>query len=401
MAQHDRPSRSSAASRNAVLNVLKNTKEVTTDELVRRTGISQPTILKVLSALQHEGLIERYRHGEPTGGRPPILYRYSAQAGTILGIEAELPVIRAALMDLAGNTLTTKQWTVDLTLETPQLIDALLSSIQHFADTAIPADTHLQTCGLAVTGFIDQTRGLWIGSARIDILQDIPIQQQLAAVLQRPVHLIHQIDALTLAEPAQHTVFHNQPFLYFDVAEGIGLRLANAGTPVTGMFGNAGLIGHTTVVPDGRRCVCGNHGCLEEYASARAFRRLLRELHDEHPHSALNQLGHPAVLSDAVQLMHLGDEHAKRIVDELVRFLAIGIANAVNVFEVTNVVLGGYIIEGGESLNRQLLHQTRTHLQPILGRNLNLVFSTASRDIAAPLGAAHHALQLATLPTPA
>lgn len=395
-----RPGRPSS-SRNAVLQALKTSGELTVEELVRRTGISQPTVLKALAVLQQDGLIERSGQGESTGGRPPALYRYNPRAGTVLGLEVELPVVRAVLTDLAGNVLAARHWTLDLGLEAPRLLEEWLAGVQAFVTGQVAGRAPLQACGLAVTGFIDQGRGVWLSTPRVPTLRDWPVERHLHTALGVPVHLLHQIDALTLAEAGRQPGQSEQPFLYFDVAQGIGLRLMRAGVPLTGMFGNAGLIGHTTVVPDGLPCVCGNRGCLEMYASARAFRRLLDELRDLHPGAALNHLGRPAELADALHLAGSGDPHARGLVEHLVRFLGIGVANAVNVFEVTNVVLGGFVSGGGEEFRRQLLHEARARLQPILGRELHLVLSTADRDTAAPLGAARHALHHAAPPTPA
>ena len=63
-------------------------------------------------------------------------------------------------------------------------------------------------------------------------------------------------------------------------------RPGGDGTLYRGAYGVACEYGHMTLVPDGRRCACGNRGCWEMYASGRALARDARELADESPVAA-------------------------------------------------------------------------------------------------------------------
>ena len=59
---------------------------------------------------------------------------------------------------------------------------------------------------------------------------------------------------------------------------GIGGGIVIDGVVQRGRWGMAGEFGHMVVVPDGRRCECGNRGCLEQYASGNVLGREAREL---------------------------------------------------------------------------------------------------------------------------
>ena len=74
---------------------------------------------------------------------------------------------------------------------------------------------------------------------------------------------------------AGHSI-DNFAMIYFGV--GIGLGMIQNGVPFRGGFGNAGEIGHVVAVPHGRICACGQHGCLERYASVHALRERLGEV---------------------------------------------------------------------------------------------------------------------------
>jgi glucokinase len=55
------------------------------------------------------------------------------------------------------------------------------------------------------------------------------------------------------------------------VSTGIGGGLVMDGRLVDGASGNSGHVGHTNVVPNGRKCGCGGYGCLEAEASGSAI----------------------------------------------------------------------------------------------------------------------------------
>jgi predicted NBD/HSP70 family sugar kinase len=71
---------------------------------------------------------------------------------------------------------------------------------------------------------------------------------------------------------AGHSI-SNFGMIYFGA--GVGLGMIQDGAPYRGAFGNAGEIGHVVVAPGGRSCPCGQHGCLERYASLQALKEKL------------------------------------------------------------------------------------------------------------------------------
>lgn len=115
-----------------------------------------------------------------------------------------------------------------------------------------------------------------------------------------------------------------------------------------GMTGMAGEFGHTTVEPDGVPCGCGNRGCLEQYASAKAVVRMAREAGVDHSSAR-------AVYSLAVQ----GDEGAKKVFDRVGRALGIVIASAVNALNLPMYVLAGGVTSAWDAFSPAMFEQVR------------------------------------------
>lgn len=374
-----------------VLNAVRRHDAVSVEHLVRETGRSQPTVLKWLNELEREGFLRRRGRGRSTGGRRPVLYGFDAESGYLLGLALEIPDARLALVDLRGREVATREWQLDPHGTPEALLCDILDRTHAFVEEQ--AECHRETIGvgIALSGFVDRQAGLSLATPRLAGWHDVPVRDAVAGRLGLPVSLHHHIDALTLSETCFGAAADWSDFLYFDVGYGLGVRAVRRGAHVHGQFGNAGLIGHTTVVPDGRLCLCGNRGCLEEYVSGRALMR------DRPPPPTSRSRGSPEDIDDLAQrLFDAARERngpAQDAVQEIGRYSAIGIANAVNLFDVPRVVLSGFMRMGGDDLRRELLDAVRGRLQTTLAQHTRIRFSDVPRSRAGGHGAALFALR--------
>lgn len=379
------------ANKRLVLNAVRRGGAVSVDHLVRETGRSQPTVLKWLNELEREGVLRRGGRGRSTGGRRPVLYRFDGERGHVLGIAVEIPAARLALVDLRGREVATRDWHVEPRDGAARLLDEVSTRSQAFAEEQAAEGRRVVGAAVALSGFIDRRAGLSLATPRLAGWRDVPVRDVLAERLGVPVSLHHHIDALTLSETCSGAAGDARDFLYFDVGYGLGLRAVRGGEHVHGQFGNAGLVGHTTVVPDGRRCLCGNRGCLEEYVSGRAL------LRDGSRGSGASTGARPDEVDDVAERLfaaaRVGDAGALRTVREFRRYLAIGIANAINLFDVPRVVVSGFVRIGGEAWRRALLEEVRDRLQTTLARHTEIRFSALPRARAGGCGAALFALR--------
>lgn len=381
-------------SRAAVLRALRSHGPMSVGDIVRATHMSQPTVTKWLARLEQDGYAERCGYGPSRGGRRPILYRLNPSAGYALGVEVEIPAVRLAVLDMLGSVSYLAKWNLDVTQDAHEILTALTTNTtRHLAQSGVDK-ARVWTCGVAFSGFVDQRRGLSVSTPRLKAWYDVPVQHHFQEALQLPVWMSHHIDGLALAEQALGAARTFHEFLYFDVGHGVGVRVVSESEPRGTPLGNAGLIGHTTVVPEGRECTCGNRGCLEMYASARAFWQRVEEIITERPHLPWAEAHGQGKLS-ARQVFAAAetDESVASLVDEFVYFLSIGIANAINVLGVTQVVVGGLPVHGGEMLRARLALEVTRRLQPLVAERTRLVFASLERDQAGPLGAGLYALQ--------
>ena len=122
------------------------------------------------------------------------------------------------------------------------------------------------------------------------------------------------------------------------------------GVLLRGAQGSGGELGHVTVHATGPRCSCGNRGCLEALASGTAIGRRAREVAVERPRSALGQLAsrRKVLGEDVTALAQEGDGAAISVLEEVGRWLGIGLAGFVNVFNPEVAAIGGGVVEAGD-----------------------------------------------------
>jgi glucokinase len=137
------------------------------------------------------------------------------------------------------------------------------------------------------------------------------------------------------------------------------------GVLMRGTQGSGGELGHVTIEATGPRCACGNHGCLEALASGTAIGRRARELAVERPESALGRLATRRQIlgEDVTELARQGDEAALSVLDETGRWLGVGLAAFVNIFNPEVVAVGGGVMEAKElileSARREVMLRAR------------------------------------------
>ena len=128
-----------------------------------------------------------------------------------------------------------------------------------------------------------------------------------------------------------------------------------AGKLLTGYTGAAAEPGHMVILdtPDAPRCTCGRPGCLESLASATALIRMTKEAMAAHPESALHGI---AAQSGGVNgrtafdAAAQGDAAGKAVVEQYIHYLAVGVANMINIFFPEVIGLSGGVANQGENL---------------------------------------------------
>jgi glucokinase len=203
----------------------------------------------------------------------------------------------------------------------------------------------------------------WIGNDRATVLfsphlawRNEPLRDALADRIGLPVTVENDANAAAWAEYRYGAARGERVVVCVTLGTGIGGGMVVSGVLYRGAYGVACEWGHMCVVPDGRRCACGNRGCWEMYASGSALARDAKELAEVSPVSAHRLLalagGSPAALTgtDVTVAAREGDPAAVEIYTAMGRWLGRGIADLAAIIDPSVVVVGGGVSEAGDLL---------------------------------------------------
>jgi glucokinase len=190
-----------------------------------------------------------------------------------------------------------------------------------------------------------------------------PLAAHLGAATGLPVRVDNDANCATYGEWWLGAARGGRNVIGVTIGTGIGGGIIIDRHLYLGSTDAAGEIGHITIEANGRRCSCGNYGCLEAYASGTAIAERAREaLRNAEPSQLLAMAGgDPARITAATvyQAAAQGDAVAAEVVRDTARFLGAGIASLVNIFNPDVVVLAGGVTQAGEGLFAPLRTEVR------------------------------------------
>jgi glucokinase len=219
---------------------------------------------------------------------------------------------------------------------------------------------------LAVPGLILASENKVIFSANLHAIEGIPLKEEIEPRIGLPLTIENDGNAAAWGEFRFGAGSEVDHLVFVTLGTGIGGGVITHGVLMRGAQGSGGELGHVTIEATGPRCACGNHGCLEALASGTAITRRARELAIENPGSALGRLATRRQIlgEDVTDLAREGDEVARSVLDETGRWLGIGLAAFVNIFNPEVVAVGGGAMEAGELILKAARREVIVRARP-------------------------------------
>jgi len=231
-----------------------------------------------------------------------------------------------------------------------QLLEAALAE-----DGSTLAD--VRGVGVCTPGLMDISAGVVRSAANLKGWQQVPICDLLAEALgvsRSSVVLENDTNASLLAEVWIGAAAGRKDVVLMTLGTGIGGAIMSDGRLLRGSRGQAGELGHTILIPDGRPFgSAGVEGIFEGYASASAVAGRTAENGGPPATSSLHRPGpaeKPADCAEVFKAAQRGDEHAMSLVRETARYLAIGCINTCRVVDPDIILFAGGMAQAGEFL---------------------------------------------------
>jgi len=302
----------------------------------------------------------------------------------VIGVDLGGTNLRTALISPAGHILA-KQKEASLASEGHQkVISRLLKNITEQREKAGREGLEVVAVGVGAPGVILSGEGIVVTSPNFPDWNNLPLRRELETALSLPVFIENDANTAALGEQWRGAAKDVESMVFLTLGTGVGGGIVYEGRIWGGAHGMAGEVGHMTLVLDGRKCGCGNSGCLEMYASSRG---IVMSYLDAVPSGTVDGAG-GITSADIYRSASDGDPLAVRVMQEMGRFLGIGIANLINILNPAMVVIGGGVKEAWplfiEATRREVQRRAfsytaeRTQIVPsLLGDDAGMVGAAA------------------------
>jgi glucokinase len=216
----------------------------------------------------------------------------------------------------------------------------------------------VQGCGVGAAGQIHRDSGIIAVAPNLG-WRNVPLGALLTQRLGQPVRVVNDLAAAAWGELNAGAGRGATDVYVVFVGSGVGSCIIANNQLVRGAGGVAGELGHTKVVPNGRRCGCGELGCLEAYAGGHNLIAQARELLASGRSTVLAQLveGDPSRLTPVTleQASDAGDPGAREIHERAGNMLGMAIANMVTVLNPARLIIGGGVLTHCPGIRRHVV----------------------------------------------
>jgi len=305
-----------------VLEAIVNKGPVSRAGLAKHLGLTKATISAIAQVLMDHKLIIEIGNAQTQKGRKPILLDLNYKEGHVISLDISLEYITVLTCDMRGTHCRLKQYKNNATEKNilPILKDILKQTIAE-----LPAVTHgIIGISIGIHGIVHNNQ---IAFTPYYSYANLDLSKELSEHFHIPVFIENEANLSVLGE---RTFYFNFPnIINISVHSGIGMGILLDDRLYTGNHGYAGEFGHTIIIPDGRPCPCGNHGCMEQYASERA---ILMELAHKKKCSHMD-------IHEFFRLYYVKDPDALELIEHFIKYMSIGINNILNTFNPDLIVL--------------------------------------------------------------
>lgn len=252
----------------------------------------------------------------------------------------------------------------------------------------------IKAIGIGAAGAIDKQKGMILTSANIPSWKKYPIVNAIEKRTGIRTYLENDATSAVIGEWWKGSGRNFRNWIMLTLGTGIGGGVIIDNKLYTGRSGSSMEVGHTTIDYKGRKCECGNTGCLELYASATAIVKSAKAKLKKHPASSIHKriknekLTAKLLYEEAVK----EDSFAKLLFDETATFLGIGISNLISIFNPEAVILAGGLSEAHRFILPVVKKVVHDRVQEGLKENIKYLVVKDQERIPA-LGAAKAAIE--------
>ncbi len=301
-------------------------------DLSKKFGLTRAAITIIVDSLISEGIIIEKGTVSSGLGRSPIILDINPGCYYALGLNISRDSCSLGLVNIKGKVLTEKDIRLDTTEDAVKTLDRIRREIKNILKKPGIAPAKILGLGITSPGPLDSDKGIIMTPPNFMKWKNTAIVSELKKTFSFSIMLENNASALALAEKNYGAAREFSDFILLVVDTGVGAGIITDNTLYKGSNSLGAELGHTSIMYNGKKCGCGNNGCLEVYASIPA---ILEEAQKTDP-----EIG---TWKEIISRAEKGDESMMYIINKEAEYLAASLVSAVNILGIEAVVLSGYI----------------------------------------------------------
>ncbi|MCQ2454744.1 MAG: ROK family protein [Clostridia bacterium] len=268
--------------------------------------------------------------------------------------------------------------------------DMAKSALMAVKDAGLTIDD-ISSVGVGTPGSVIYETGVVSYSNNLGFF-DVPLAKMLEKRLGKKVYIENDANAAAYGEYIAGAGKGAKNFVAITLGTGVGGGIITEGKIYSGSNFAGGELGHTVIQMNGEVCTCGRNGCFEAYASATALIRQTKQAMTRYPESIMWKLCDNNIENvngiTAFDAAREGDKAGIMVVEEYRKYLAVGIANMINIFQPDVLCVGGGISHEGEFLMQPIREMVKgENYARNMSKNAEIKAATLGND-AGIIGAA-------------
>ncbi|EKO3931326.1 sugar metabolism global transcriptional regulator Mlc [Vibrio fluvialis] len=353
-------------------------------DLSKESELAPASITKITRELIEAHLIHETTVQEAISrGRPAVGLQTNNEGWQFLSMRLGRGYLTIALHELGGDVLIDTK--IDIhEIDQDDVLERLLFEIDEFFQTYAAQLDRVTSIAITLPGLVNSDQGIVLQMPHYNVA-NLALGPEIYKATGLPVFVANDTRAWALAEKL---FGHSQDVdnsVLISIHHGLGAGIILDGRVLQGRHGNIGELGHIQIDPNGKRCHCGNIGCLETVASSQAIREQVAERLAAGEASSLSEKAQDDItIEDICAAAAEGDPLAVDVVETLGRYLGSAIAIVINLFNPEKVLIGGVINQAKNVLYPAIQRCIEEQSLPVYHQDLQLVESRFYKQATMP-----------------
>lgn len=316
-----------------IFRLISESGPISRTRLTEITSLSATTVGKIIASLMESDLVEEVGTTGNRIGRKATLVHIKSEGRYAIGIDLDIKSISAGLINLNGKIIARKDKHIRNDLSPEGIADKIISIVDSLlTDIDLHVINKLIGIGVSMPGNVEWKSGNVRNSPQLH-WKNVPFREILSKYTSLPIFIENNVRSSAASEILFGYGKEYSDFVILHAGSGIGAAVVTNNVVRRGTNGLLGEIGHMTIVPTGRKCDCGLHGCLQSYACISALENKSGLSYNEIINRAYN-----------------GDFFSKQLLNESSETISMLVSNIVNIYDPPLILLSGKMFDTSDNL---------------------------------------------------